>query len=134
MPLKKIGNAPPAPCHHPEHYATLRAPAPGVWEHTCPACDTLEIFHVLPSAAPTDAAEGTGIIGTSYGVLFGHMIGTLCDAFGSSAVENAFTLVMRAVHAITKDPAASAQVEASFERSRDEIQDTLRKVSDKTAS
>jgi hypothetical protein len=47
MPTRKIADAPPDPCQHPEHnppgYACW---PPGTYEHVCPACGARQVFTV----------------------------------------------------------------------------------------
>ena len=45
--LRKIGDAPPRPCTHPEHNPpNMITLEPGMYEHTCPACGKKQVFIV----------------------------------------------------------------------------------------
>lgn len=45
--LRKIADAPPSPCMHPEHnFPGLIVLEPGTYEHTCPQCGEKQINRV----------------------------------------------------------------------------------------
>jgi hypothetical protein len=47
MPLRKIADAPPPPCTHPEHSPpSMIVLEPGTYEHTCPRCGARATFTV----------------------------------------------------------------------------------------
>lgn len=44
---RKIADAPPPPCRHPEHNPPgMMVWSPGMYEHTCPGCGNKQIFTV----------------------------------------------------------------------------------------
>lgn len=44
---RKIADAPPPPCQHPEHNPpNMMVFKPGMYEHTCPGCGKTQIFTV----------------------------------------------------------------------------------------
>jgi hypothetical protein len=48
MPTRKIADLPKI-CRHPEHNPpTHMVYEPGIWEHVCPACKTVQTFTVSP--------------------------------------------------------------------------------------
>ena len=75
-----------------------------------------------------------GLIGTTYGRIFGFMIGTLCDEFGVSEVENVFTTVIGAIRTVANDPTTTDRVQAATEQHVEALQDALRVAADKTSS
>lgn len=49
MPTRKIADAPPRPCSHPEHNPpSHRVFFPGTYEHQCPGCGATHVFVVSP--------------------------------------------------------------------------------------
>jgi hypothetical protein len=67
------------------------------------------------------------IIGSRYGMLFGHMIGVLVDEFGVAQVEDAFTAIIGGIHAVLSNPAADQAVQNGLA----EYSDTVVKAIDK---
>lgn len=86
------------------------------------------------TANQTPAGKMAKIIGTTYGVLFGNMIGTLCDEFGIAEVENAFATVIGAIRTVVADPATAERVQAATEQHHEAVQGAIRTASDKTSS
>jgi len=54
MPVRKVSDLPG--CHDPDHHPLTEterlALAPGIYEHTCPACNNRTRFTVCPRSEP----------------------------------------------------------------------------------
>lgn len=47
---RKIADAPPPPCQHPEHNPpSMMVWEPGTYEHTCPHCGHVTLFNIVYS-------------------------------------------------------------------------------------
>ena len=45
--IRKIADAPPDPCNHPEHnFPGMIVLGPGTYEHVCPACGARQVRRV----------------------------------------------------------------------------------------